>query len=163
HRLARRLRGAQRPRAALRRALPAPGAEGGDGAGQAAQEIGGPAARGDGARARRDDAGRGLVEPDLQLHDQRQRPAAGRAPARADRRSRHPRRAARRRVHDRVAVASLAGSLRGPTGKAPGFGTLLTVMAAISAFTTLCVALLPGRIPTGAPAPLTAAAAAPQR
>ncbi len=47
--------------------------------------------------------------------------------------------------------------------KAAGFGTLLTVMAAISAFTTLCVALLPGRIPTGAPAPLTAAAAAPQR
>src|SRR5438094_470016 len=60
-------------------------------------------------------------------------------------------------------VASLAVYLLGPTVKAAGFGTLLTVMAAISAFTTLCVALLPGRIPTGAPAPLTAAAAAPQR
>jgi len=45
----------------------------------------------------------------------------------------------------------------GPTVKAAGFGTLLTVMAAISAFTTLCVALLPGRLPAGAPAPLAAA------
>src|SRR6267143_2017270 len=59
-------------------------------------------------------------------------------------------------------VASLAVYLLGPTVKAGGFGTLLTVMAAISAFTTLCVALLPGRIPTRAPAPLTAATA-PQR
>src|SRR5438552_1271964 len=60
-------------------------------------------------------------------------------------------------------VASLAVYLLGPTVKAAGFGTLLTVMAAISTFTTLCVALLPGRLPAGAPAPLTAAAAAPQR
>src|SRR2546422_314283 len=60
-------------------------------------------------------------------------------------------------------IASLAVYLLGPTVKAAGFGTLLTVMAAISAFTTLCVALLPGRIPTGAPAPVIAAAAAPQR
>jgi hypothetical protein len=38
------------------------------------------------------------------------------------------------------------------------------VMAGISAFTTLCVALLPGRIPMPAPAPLAATAtAAPQR
>ncbi len=58
-------------------------------------------------------------------------------------------------------VASLAVYLLGPTVKAAGFGTLLTVMAGISAFTTLCVALLPGRIPTGVTAPL-AAAPAPQ-
>jgi MFS family permease len=45
-------------------------------------------------------------------------------------------------------VSSLAVYLIGPTVKAAGFGTLLTVMAAIAAFTTLCVALLPGRIPT---------------
>ncbi|HEV8584635.1 MAG TPA: MFS transporter [Methylomirabilota bacterium] len=59
-------------------------------------------------------------------------------------------------------VASLAVYLLGPTVKAAGFGTLLTVMAGISAFTTLCVALLPGRIPVAATAPL-AAAPAPQR
>jgi MFS family permease len=59
-------------------------------------------------------------------------------------------------------VSSLAVYVLGPTVKAAGFGTLLTVMAGISAFTTLCVALLPGRIPTTAGAPL-AAAAAPQR
>ena len=40
-------------------------------------------------------------------------------------------------------VSSLAVYLLGPTVKAAGFGTLLTVMAVISAFTTLCVALLP--------------------
>src|SRR5712664_1088713 len=70
------------------------------------------------------------------------------------------------RVRSRVAgmrltvsfgVASLAVYLLGPTVKAAGFGTLLTVMAAISAFTTLCVALLPGRLPVGAPVPLAAA------
>jgi MFS family permease len=61
-------------------------------------------------------------------------------------------------------VSSLAVYLLGPTVKAAGFGTLLTVMAGISAFTTLCVALLPGRIPMPAPAPLAATAtAAPQR
>ncbi len=54
-------------------------------------------------------------------------------------------------------VASLAVYVLGPTVKAAGFGTLLTVMAAISAFTTVCVALLPGRLPVGAPAPLAAA------
>jgi MFS family permease len=47
-------------------------------------------------------------------------------------------------------VSSLAVYLLGPTVKAAGFGTLLTVMAAISTFTTLCVMLLPGRIPTAA-------------
>src|SRR5438094_3165897 len=54
-------------------------------------------------------------------------------------------------------VSSLAVYVLGPTVNAAGFGTLLTVMAAISAFTTLCVALLPGRLPVGAPAPLAAA------
>src|SRR3989338_8119587 len=44
-------------------------------------------------------------------------------------------------------VSSLAVYLLGPTVKAAGFGTLLTIMAVISAFTTLFVALLPGRIP----------------
>jgi len=57
-------------------------------------------------------------------------------------------------------VASLAVYVLGPTVKAAGFGTLLTVMAAISAFTTLCVALLPGRLPVGAPVALAAAPAA---
>src|SRR5205807_7852374 len=79
------------------------GAEGGDGAGQAAAKVRGPAARGDGARAHRDDAGGDLLESHLQLHDQRQRSAAGRATACAGRRSRHPRRAAGGRVHDRLA------------------------------------------------------------
>jgi MFS family permease len=63
-------------------------------------------------------------------------------------------------------VSSLAVYLLGPTVKAAGFGTLLAVMAGISAFTTLCVAFLPGRIPSMAPAPLataTAAATVPQR
>jgi MFS family permease len=59
-------------------------------------------------------------------------------------------------------VSSLAVYVLGPTVKAAGFGTLLTVMAAIAAFTTLCVALLPGRIADAVPAPLTAATA-PQR
>jgi MFS family permease len=49
-------------------------------------------------------------------------------------------------------VSSLAVYLLGPTVKAAGFGTLLAVMAAIAAFTTLCVALLPGRVPTTATA-----------
>jgi MFS family permease len=47
-------------------------------------------------------------------------------------------------------VSSLAVYVLGPTVKAAGFGTLLTVMAAISTFTTLCVMLLPGRIPIAA-------------
>jgi MFS family permease len=55
-------------------------------------------------------------------------------------------------------VSSLAVYLLGPTVKAAGFGTLLTVMAVISAFTTLFVALLPGRISAAARAPLAAAA-----
>jgi MFS family permease len=61
-------------------------------------------------------------------------------------------------------VSSLAVYVLGPTVKAAGFGTLLTVMAGISAFTTLCVALLPGRIPmpTAAPAPVAVAAAPPR-
>ena len=56
-------------------------------------------------------------------------------------------------------VSSLAVYVLGPTVKAAGFGTLLTVMAGIAAFTTLCVALLPSRITSAAPAPLTAAPA----
>ena len=44
-------------------------------------------------------------------------------------------------------VSSLAVYLLGPTVKAAGFGALLTIMAVISVFTTLFVALLPGRIP----------------
>ena len=56
-------------------------------------------------------------------------------------------------------VSSLAVYLLGPTVKAAGFGTLLTVMAVISGFTTLFVALLPGRIAAPAVAPLVAAAA----
>jgi len=59
-------------------------------------------------------------------------------------------------------VSSLAVYVLGPTVKAAGFGTLLMVMAGIAAFTTLCVALLPGRLTTAARAPLTAATAAPQ-
>ena len=57
-------------------------------------------------------------------------------------------------------VSSLAVYLLGPTVKAAGFGTLLLVMAGISAFTTLCVAFLPGRIPMPAatPAPVPVAA-----
>jgi MFS family permease len=50
-------------------------------------------------------------------------------------------------------VSSLAVYLLGPTVKAAGFGTLLTVMAAISASTTFFVALLPGRIPVPTPIP----------
>ena len=54
-------------------------------------------------------------------------------------------------------VSSLAVYLLGPTVKAAGFGTLLVVMALISAFTTLCVLMLPGRVPSGAPASLAVA------
>jgi len=54
-------------------------------------------------------------------------------------------------------VSSLAVYVLGPTVKAAGFGTLLTLMAGIAAFTTLCVALLPGRISSAAPAPLPTA------
>jgi MFS family permease len=50
-------------------------------------------------------------------------------------------------------VSSLAVYLLGPTVKAAGFSTLLLVMAMISAFTTLFVAMLPGRIPVPASAP----------
>src|SRR6185503_5053592 len=55
-------------------------------------------------------------------------------------------------------VSSLAVYLLGPTVKAAGFSTLLTVMAVISGFTTLFVSLLPGRIEMPATAPLAAAA-----
>ena len=55
-------------------------------------------------------------------------------------------------------VSLLAVYLLGPTVKAAGFGTLLTVMALISASTTFFVALLPGRIPTTAPVPELASA-----
>jgi MFS family permease len=50
-------------------------------------------------------------------------------------------------------VSSLAVYLLGPTVKAAGFSTLLIVMAVISSFTTLFVALLPGRVPSAAVAP----------
>jgi MFS family permease len=56
-------------------------------------------------------------------------------------------------------VSSLAVYLLGPTVKAAGFGTLLTVMAVISGFTTMFVSLLPGRLAAPAPAPLVAATA----
>jgi MFS family permease len=59
-------------------------------------------------------------------------------------------------------VSSLAVYLLGPTVKAAGFGTLLTVMAVISGFTTLFVSLLPGRLAAPAPAPLVAATAPPR-
>jgi MFS family permease len=54
-------------------------------------------------------------------------------------------------------VSALAVYLLGPTVKAAGFATLLTAMAAISAVTTLSVAMLPGRIPAAAPARVAAA------
>jgi len=50
-------------------------------------------------------------------------------------------------------VSSLAVYVLGPTVKAAGFTTLLTVMAIISASTTLFVSMLPGRIPIAAPIP----------
>jgi MFS family permease len=56
-------------------------------------------------------------------------------------------------------VSALAVYLLGPTVKAAGFTSLLLIMAAISATTTLFVSLLPGRIP----APAAAAAPAPVR
>ena len=59
-------------------------------------------------------------------------------------------------------VSSLAVYLLGPTVKAAGFGTLLTVMAVISGFTTLFVALLPGRLAAPSAAPLVAATAPPR-
>jgi MFS family permease len=59
-------------------------------------------------------------------------------------------------------VSSLAVYLLGPTVKAAGFSTLLTLMAAISASTTLFVALLPGRLPTPEPARDLAPASAPR-
>jgi MFS family permease len=59
-------------------------------------------------------------------------------------------------------VSSLAVYLLGPTVKAAGFSTLLTVMALISASTTFFVAMLPGRMPVSAPAPLATASAQPR-
>jgi MFS family permease len=59
-------------------------------------------------------------------------------------------------------VSSLAVYLLGPTVKAAGFSTLLTVMAVISAFTTLFVSLLPGRIAVPTAAPLAPATAQPR-
>jgi MFS family permease len=59
-------------------------------------------------------------------------------------------------------VSSLAVYLLGPTVKAAGFGTLLTVMAALAGFTTLCVAFLPGRIPVAAPAPALSVSPSPR-
>jgi MFS family permease len=57
-------------------------------------------------------------------------------------------------------VSSLAVYVLGPTVKAAGFTTLLTVMALISATTTLFVSMLPGRIPMAAPVPAPAPRAA---
>jgi MFS family permease len=55
-------------------------------------------------------------------------------------------------------VSSLAVYLLGPTVKAAGFNTLLTVLAILAASTTLFVAFLPGRIPATQPlAPLAPA------
>ena len=59
-------------------------------------------------------------------------------------------------------VSSLAVYLLGPTVKAAGFGTLLTVMALISACTTFFVSMLPGRIPVAATTPSLTAAAQPR-
>ena len=59
-------------------------------------------------------------------------------------------------------MSSLAVYLLGPTVKVAGFGTLLTVMAAIAAFTTLCVMLLPGRIPTAEAASFALSPASPR-
>jgi MFS family permease len=59
-------------------------------------------------------------------------------------------------------VSSLAVYLLGPTVKAAGFSTLLTVMALISASTTLFVAMLPGRIPVATPLPELASATTPR-
>jgi MFS family permease len=59
-------------------------------------------------------------------------------------------------------VSSLAVYLLGPTVKAAGFDTLLTVMAGIAAFTTVCVLLLPGRIPTAEAASLALSPASPR-
>jgi MFS family permease len=50
-------------------------------------------------------------------------------------------------------VSSLAVYALGPTVKAAGFSTLLSVMAIIAACTTLFVAMLPGRVPARRPAP----------
>ncbi|MGH7365939.1 MAG: MFS transporter [Candidatus Rokuibacteriota bacterium] len=49
-------------------------------------------------------------------------------------------------------VSALAVYLLGPTVKAAGFTTLLLVMAGISSLTTFFVSMLPGRVPTTAPA-----------
>jgi MFS family permease len=59
-------------------------------------------------------------------------------------------------------VSSLAVYLLGPTVKAAGFGTLLTVMALISASTTFFVSLLPGRIPVAEAVPPLASATVPR-
>jgi hypothetical protein len=56
-------------------------------------------------------------------------------------------------------VSALAVYLLGPTVKAAGFTTLLLVMAAISAATTLFVSLLPGRVPAPSAAAAPAASA----
>jgi MFS family permease len=57
-------------------------------------------------------------------------------------------------------VSSLAVYLLGPTVKEAGFTTLLTMLAVISAFTTLCVLLLPGHVPAAARVGETAPSAA---
>jgi MFS family permease len=59
-------------------------------------------------------------------------------------------------------VSSLAVYLLGPTVKAAGFGTLLTVMALISACTTFFVAMLPGRIPVAVTTPALTTAPQPR-
>ena len=58
-------------------------------------------------------------------------------------------------------VSSLAVYLLGPTVKAAGFTTLLLIMAGLATLTAVFVALLPGRLATGAQAERAPAASAP--
>jgi len=54
-------------------------------------------------------------------------------------------------------VSSLAVYLLGPTVKAAGFTTLLTVLAALATLTTLFVSFLPSQAPKASTVPLPAA------
>jgi MFS family permease len=53
-------------------------------------------------------------------------------------------------------VSSLAVWALGPTVKAAGFGTLLLILALLSALTALFVSMLPGRLPAPGPVPVPA-------
>jgi MFS family permease len=61
------------------------------------------------------------------------------------------------RVAISFGVSSIAVYLLGPTVKAAGFTTLLTILAGLAASTTLFVAMLPGRVPVVATAPASVA------